>query len=113
MSECVITYDGAPSYSVSIMEFANGQWSTRRSTSPTPSVRLNGGRSWQSQCRAGTSPEPDLDRDGPVEQKLRLSITGHRLRVPSSRREFLEGKTMEPGTLTCQRWFWTPRDRPD
>ena len=24
VSECVITYDGAPSYSVSIMEFANG-----------------------------------------------------------------------------------------
>jgi hypothetical protein len=25
VSECVITYDGAPSYSVSIMEFADGQ----------------------------------------------------------------------------------------
>jgi hypothetical protein len=24
VSECIITYDGAPSYSVSIMEFANG-----------------------------------------------------------------------------------------
>ncbi len=24
MSECVITYDGVPSYSVSIMEFTNG-----------------------------------------------------------------------------------------
>ena len=24
ISECIITYDGAPSYSVSIMEFANG-----------------------------------------------------------------------------------------
>ena len=25
VSECIITYDGVPSYSVSIMEFANGQ----------------------------------------------------------------------------------------
>jgi len=25
VSECIITYDGAPSYSVSIMEFADGQ----------------------------------------------------------------------------------------
>jgi hypothetical protein len=25
VSECVITYDGVPSYSVSIMEFADGQ----------------------------------------------------------------------------------------
>ena len=24
MSECIITYDGAPSYSVSVMEFADG-----------------------------------------------------------------------------------------
>ena len=24
MSECIITYDGVPSYAVSIMEFANG-----------------------------------------------------------------------------------------
>ena len=24
MSECIITYDGVPSYSVSIMEFRNG-----------------------------------------------------------------------------------------
>ena len=37
-------------------------WCTRRSTSPTPSVRLIGGGRSQSQCRAGSSPEPDLGR---------------------------------------------------
>jgi hypothetical protein len=38
-------------------------WSTRRSTSPTPSVRLNGGLHSQSRCRVGTSPERDLGRE--------------------------------------------------
>ena len=42
VSECVITYDAVPSYSVSIMEFAGGRWSTRRSTSPIHSARPNG-----------------------------------------------------------------------
>jgi hypothetical protein len=65
VSECVITYDGVPSYSVSIMEFENGHVSMRRSTSPMRSVRLSGGRHSQSQCRAGTSPERDLGREEP------------------------------------------------
>jgi len=38
-------------------------WSTRPSTFPTPSVRLHGGRHSQSQCRAGTSPGPDVEGD--------------------------------------------------
>src|SRR5205807_7298481 len=45
-----ITYDGVPTYSVSIMEFARIMWRTRPSTSRTPSVRLNGGQRSRSRC---------------------------------------------------------------
>ena len=53
LSECVITYDGAPTFSVSIMEFAETGWSrTRRSTSPTRSPGAVAGRR-PSACRTG------------------------------------------------------------
>ena len=42
VSECVITYDGAPTYSVSVMEITDGSSPTRPSTSPTPSAPLPG-----------------------------------------------------------------------
>ena len=54
VSECVITYDGVPTYAVSVMS-SPAIWSpTRPSTSPTPSRRLPGGRRWLSRSRAAT-----------------------------------------------------------
>ena len=38
MSECVITYDGVPTYSISIMEFTDGLVTHETSTSPTRST---------------------------------------------------------------------------
>ena len=37
ITEYVLTYDGRPSYTVSIMEFREGRWRERPSISPTPS----------------------------------------------------------------------------
>ncbi len=59
VSECIITYDGVPSYSVASWSSLTGRWRTRRSTSRIPSARLNGGRSSRCRCRAGRSAGPD------------------------------------------------------
>ena len=55
ISECVITYDGAPTYSVSIMEFTDGQVSheTQYFADPFPGALLAGGA-----CRAHPGPRP-------------------------------------------------------
>ena len=42
VSECVITYDGVPTYSLSLMEITDGLVTHETSTSPTPSPRLQG-----------------------------------------------------------------------
>src|SRR6476661_9901889 len=60
VSECTITYHGVPTHSVSIMELPTNTWSTKRSTSRTPSAHLPGARHSQNRCRAGRSPRrPD------------------------------------------------------
>ncbi|GHA69133.1 MULTISPECIES: DUF6247 family protein [Streptomyces] len=58
VSECVITYDGVPSYSVSSMEFADQHVVHETQTSPAPSARRPGGPRSQSRCQAEPSLEP-------------------------------------------------------
>ena len=55
MSECVITYDGVPTYSVSATEFADDLVTHETQYSPTPSRRLPGGA-------APSEPIPDRDQ---------------------------------------------------
>jgi hypothetical protein len=44
VGECLITCDGVPSFSVSVMGSKIGMWTTRPNTSPAYSVRLIGGQ---------------------------------------------------------------------
>ena len=63
VTELILTYDGAPSYTVSIMEFRTGRLPVRPSTSAIPSCRgpraLNGS-SGCAEMFAITSPEDTL-----------------------------------------------------
>jgi hypothetical protein len=59
VSECIITYDEVPSYSVSIMEFASEHVVHETRTSLILSVHRSGEWPSPSRCRAGTSLEPD------------------------------------------------------
>jgi SnoaL-like domain len=61
VSECVITYDGVTSYSVSVMEFTGGLVAMRPSTLPTPSTRPRGGPRWPSRCRTVQADAGDRD----------------------------------------------------
>jgi hypothetical protein len=64
VSECMITYDGVPSCSVSIMEFSGVLVTHEAQYSPTPSTRPNGGQRWPSRCQ--TVQADAGDRESPV-----------------------------------------------
>ncbi|WP_432851806.1 nuclear transport factor 2 family protein [Amycolatopsis sp. CA-161197] len=56
VSECVITYDGSSTHSVSIMEFTDGFVTHETSTSRIPSPRPSRGRPWPSGSQADVRP---------------------------------------------------------
>jgi len=78
VSECVISYDGVPSHSVSIMEFSGGLVAHETSTSPTPSTRPSGGQRWPCKCRA-VQADAD-DRQSPVSLQSRSAPVPARAR---------------------------------
>jgi hypothetical protein len=65
VSECVITYDGAPTYSVSIREIAHEQVVHETQYFADTSGRPHGAQRSRSRCRAGTSPGPDHGQERP------------------------------------------------
>lgn len=51
VSECVISYDGVPFHSVSIMEFCGALVPRETQYFADPSTRPSGGQRWQSRCQ--------------------------------------------------------------
>jgi hypothetical protein len=71
VSECVITYDGVPTYSLSIMGSPTVSLRTRPSTSPTPSRRLPGALRWLRRFRTATNkPIRPSGRRGRLQKRL-------------------------------------------
>jgi hypothetical protein len=66
VSECVISYDGVPSGSVSIMEFSGGLAAHETQTLPAPSTHPRGGPPWQSRCRTVQADAGDHDSPMPA-----------------------------------------------
>ena len=69
VSECVITYDGVPTYSVSVMEFDGGSVVHETQYFADPfGAPANGGQHSRSRCRAGRSVGPEIRLVGPFGQ---------------------------------------------
>lgn len=74
VSECVITYEGVPTYRSASWNSPTGKSFTRLSTSQMPSVRPTGAERWLSRCRAGTSPVTDPERG--LDSAVRMDLLG-------------------------------------